>query len=74
MNVYHIFFHWPDGGVWSNLIASGITFSLGWVVSNIFHRRRHRELVANHREIKRSLDNLHAKLDDQKVAELEPMI
>lgn len=46
MSVLRLFFDWPNGGVWSNLLASAIWTvpALGW----------------HHRAVRRHLDRHHA--------------
>lgn len=44
------FFAWPDGGVWSNLIASALTVLPGLAVH---HRRLSRKLDAHHARLER---------------------
>lgn len=56
MSWYHLFFHWPDGGVWSNIVASVIwalpPASVAYWRARV-HRRHHAA----------SLNELHAKID-----------
>lgn len=33
MSLWQSWFAWPNGGVWSNLVASAITFGLGYLVA-----------------------------------------
>ena len=53
-------FAWPDGGVWSNLVASGITGGLVWWRARVhIHRvhKAHTEHVTA--EVERILHHFH---------------
>lgn len=36
MNPIRLFFHWPEGGVWSNIVASAL-----WAIPGYFWGRYH---------------------------------
>lgn len=46
------FFHWPDGGVWSNLLASAICVGIGFVWQDLRAQKRHDKLVKHIKENK----------------------
>lgn len=50
MKAISLFFSWPDGSVWSNLIASVI-----WATPALWHI--HRKLNRHHNEIKKRLED-----------------
>lgn len=50
MSIWAIFFGWPNGGVWSNLIASGICLAIGSVAA-----------LAGLRNLKATLERHHAE-------------
>lgn len=56
MNSIRLFFAWPQGGVWANLIAS-----LLWATPAFIYT--HRKLRKMHKHIKRVHDHLGIKED-----------
>lgn len=56
MSPWQVFFSWPSGGIWSNIIASIIWAGLPLTYAMI-KQHRHHKLVEN------SLERLHHKLD-----------
>lgn len=63
MNAWSLFFSWPDGGVWSNLIASGLCFILGflWARRHIHGLRNQvSDLTKQHQETHQRIAELHA--------------
>ena len=61
MSPLHLFFHWPDGGVYSNIVASVIwttpSFFLGMYVS---HRKLKKHINAKHEDLKAHITSEHA--------------
>lgn len=52
MDIVQLFFSWPSGGVWSNLIASAICFVLAGIWA-------HRKIVVPMREHHAKLKEMH---------------
>lgn len=57
MNAWHLFFHWPDGGVWSNLLASLLWVPVSWAgVHGLLvwhHNKMHAHIEQLREEIKK---------------------
>lgn len=68
MSFWHLVFHFPDGGVYSNIVASVIwttpSFIAGLVIS---HLRLKKHINAEHQKSREHLamhmDKLHSKID-----------
>lgn len=68
MSAVHLFFHWPDGGVYSNIVASVIwttpSFVVGFVIGHI---KMKRHITAEHQKSREHLEvhlqKLHSKID-----------
>ncbi len=56
MRVLSVFFSWPEGGVWSNLLASFIwaapTFGYALRKQHLHHRRVEQSLAALHKHLR----------------------
>lgn len=67
MHLLDVFFAWPAGGIWSNLIASAIWAAPAGALAvwrMRVHLARHRdELHARHDAHEQALAALHAKVD-----------
>lgn len=63
MSPLHLFFHWPDGGVYSNIVASVIwttpSFIIGFVVG---HLKMKKHTQALHDEMKIHVSKIHKHL------------
>jgi hypothetical protein len=57
MSTLELFFAWPGGGVWSNLIASVIWVPIAAIPVYI---KQHR----HHQKVEKSLKLLHEKIDN----------
>lgn len=60
MKTFLLFFGWPSGAVWSNIIASVIWGAGGFMIGKSFERRsikRHQELLHHVKKIHRRLNN-----------------
>lgn len=65
MSTWDLFFAWPAGGVWSNVIASVICFAVAWLWARRHIRLLHRQvrdLHARHDETHRRVTELHDQL------------
>jgi hypothetical protein len=72
MSIIDLFFSWPNGTVWSNIIAS-VMWSLPTVGFTFWRIRKHQR--KNHREVMANVDELHQKIDGtQDVANNDLMI
>lgn len=62
MNPVHLFFHWPEGSVWSNIIASAIWSLPLWGAMLWRIEKHHKEHAQrqnfHHLQIKNRLDKL----------------
>ena len=47
MDVLRLFFSWPGGGVWSNVIAEVVIVPGGFVVHHVLMRRHHDRKLAD---------------------------
>jgi len=57
VTAWSAFFHWPDGGVWSNLLASLMWAPAGLGAHHVAMRRHHtRVAAAQTAELKAHLD------------------
>lgn len=61
--MFDLFFGWPAGAVWPNLVASVVTFSCGllWARRSVV-RKFEEQLRLNREHTQRQLDEHHAKL------------
>lgn len=50
MTVFDAFFAWPDGGIWSNLLASLICLITGLIAGHAGLKRLHAKLDLHHAE------------------------
>lgn len=61
MDILQLFFSWPNGSVWSNLLASAICFVLAGVWAHrkivIPMRQHHARIKEMHELMKDKLDN-----------------
>lgn len=63
MNTWDLFFSWPAGGVWSNLIASAITTTLaGTLVVWRFLKKLRLEHEQHRQLIQQQLDDHHERI------------
>jgi len=62
MSPTHLFFHWPDGGIYSNIVASIIwttpSFIVGFVVGHLKMKKHTQRL---HEDMKLHVTNTHKK-------------
>lgn len=57
MSAVHAFFAWPDGGVWSNLLASLLWGPAAFTAHHVGMRRHHeRATAAQTQELKDHID------------------
>jgi hypothetical protein len=65
---YYLFFHWPDGGVWSNLVASFIwatpTIIISWRKLRRMHLHLHERLDRIEQTHSDDTDNMHALIHE----------
>lgn len=59
MSAWQVFFSWPAGGVWSNILAS-LIWAGGPIIYALIKQHRHHKLVEG------SLERLHSKMDAMK--------
>lgn len=50
MEAVRVFFHWPDGGVWGNLVASAVWVPVSLLGTHLLHRHHRRKLIKELRE------------------------
>lgn len=62
MNFWHLTFHFPDGGVYSNIVASVLwttpSFFIGFIVGHLKMKKHTQNL---HDEMKLHVSNVHKK-------------
>lgn len=62
MNPIDVFFHWPNGGIWSNILASILwttpSFVVGFVIGH-FKMKKH--INTRHEELKAHITAEHVK-------------
>lgn len=67
MNTFRAFFGWPGGGVWANLLASGVCLGAGWLWARrqLLRELERREVAhfRRHAETYQLVQGLHARLD-----------
>lgn len=63
MSFWAVFFAWPTGGVWANILASFIWVVLAGVPAYIKVRAHHRRVEAHNKHMERRMASLHKKID-----------
>ena len=57
MNVLHLFFGWPSGGVWSNVLAEPLIVTATAVVVFLFRKPLNRLRLRHHEHLKEHISN-----------------
>jgi hypothetical protein len=62
MHLITYFFHWPDGSVWGNLIASLLWAAPLWVIGYFKLKKQQHK---HHQQLERQLNDHFVKLTDK---------
>lgn len=57
MNVLHLFYSWPGGGVWSNILAEPLIVAATAVTVFLFRKPLNRLRMKHHEHLKEHISN-----------------